>query len=83
MSIPVKLDTTECMALIRELSATELPQKVAQLLLGILQAPAEFCRIESGPTTRAGITLLLKPSNRLRDFAAAVRAGDFQRLVVE
>lgn len=66
-----------------EVDLAAAPQEVRQLALDLLDLESELVDIQSSPTPVAGVSVLLKPSQRLLDFAAAVRAGNLDWLSVE
>lgn len=61
----------------------EASQQVRELALDLLDLAPEFLNIQGGGASRAGMTILLEPSQWLRDFSAAVRAGDLDWLGVQ
>ena len=84
LMLEVRLDASAVMAVIEQLKLdlADAPLQVRKLALDLVDLPFELVGFEQGETTRAGVTVLLKPSQRLLDFAAAVRARDFDHLVV-
>ena len=57
--------------------------EIRKTFFNIFKTSSELVSLECGVATGAVILVLLKPSQRLLDLGAAVRAGDLNRLVVE
>ncbi len=83
--IELKADTSELSAfwdgLLADLS--DVPEEVREFFLNLGNLPAELVCFECGVTSGAVVTVLLKPSQRLVDFGAAIRARNFDFVFVE
>ncbi len=85
VAITLRAETGALQVFLKELEAdlAAAPQEVRQLALDLLDLASELADIQSSPTPGAGVAVLLKPSQWLLDFAAAVRAGNLDWLGVE
>ena len=83
--VVLQADTTDLAALIDQLKLdlADAPLQVRELALNLLDGASELVCLEQGPASGARVTVLLKPSQRLLDFASAVRARNFNFLGVE
>ena len=81
----LKADTSELSAFLDELLAdlSNVPDEVGELLLNFLKFSPELVSFECGVAAGAVVTILLKPSQRLIDLGLAIRAGNFDLLLVE
>jgi len=61
---------------------TDAPGEVRERALDFLNAPSELVSVESGIASGAMVPLLFKPSQRLLDLCAAVRARNFDGIIV-
>jgi hypothetical protein len=66
-----------------ERDLADAPLQVRELALGFIERAPELVCLEQGAATGAGVTVLLKPSQRLLDLVAAVRAGDLEFLAIK
>lgn len=84
-TIEIKADTTELNSYIDQLVANlaNAPQEVRQLALRFVDIPSELIRFECGAASGAGVTVLLKPSQRLLDLGTAIRTGNFDLFVIK
>lgn len=84
-TIDLAADTTELTRLIEELLSdlSDAPHEIRKLALDFLNLPFELVSFELGVTSGAVVTALLKPSQRLLDLRLAVRARDFDLLLVK
>ena len=80
--IEIELDATELNEFIGRLLA-DFPHEIGQLSLDLVDVPAELVCFEQGVATGAVLPILLKPSQRLLDLGAAIRARNFDLFVVK
>jgi hypothetical protein len=83
-SIEITLDSSAITAFLEELLAdlAEAPEGVRERALDLIKTPSELIGFEQGVATGAVVPLLLKPSQRLLDFRAAVRTSNFDLLSI-
>lgn len=83
--VQLMADTTVLVKVLEELEAglAEAPLEIRRLALDFIDGTPELIRVEQSAASWTGVACLLEPSQRLVDFAAAVRAGDFERLRIE
>lgn len=84
-SIEFTLDGSDLISFLEDLLAelSEAPDEIRQRALDFVQSLPELISFEQGVATGAIVPLLLKPSQRLLDFRAAIGTGDFDLLIVE
>ncbi len=80
--IKVELDATALNEFISQLLA-DFPHELGQLPLDLVDVPSELVCFEQGVASGAVLPILLKPSQRLLDLGAAIRARNFDLLVVK
>lgn len=82
--IMLKVDASALEECIQGLLADlpDAPYQVRMRALDFLDNFSELIIVESGITTGTDLPLLFKPSQRLLDFCAAVRARDFDNIAV-
>ncbi|MDT3708148.1 MAG: hypothetical protein ROZ09_15100 [Thiobacillus sp.] len=85
MTITVRADATELQALLSELGEAleAAPLHVRKLAFDLFDHASELVCVQDGVTEGAGITVLLEPSQLLRDLVAAMRAGDLEGLAIQ
>jgi len=84
--ITIHCDTNEIDAVLSELNLyiPKVPLKVRNLLLRLVDSPSELIRFEHSPApVGAGLTVFLKPTDRLLDLLTACRTGNFENLIVK
>jgi hypothetical protein len=81
----VRAEAAELIGMLNELSAAleAAPLHVRKLAFDLFDHASELVCVQDGVTEGAGITVLLEPSQLLRDLVAALRAGDLDGLVIQ
>jgi hypothetical protein len=84
-SIELTLDGSDLISFLEGLLAelSEAPEEIRQRALDFVQVLPELVSFEQGIATGTMVPLLLKPSQWLLDFRAAIRTGNFDLLIVE
>lgn len=65
-----------------ELHIANAPREVIDLFLHRFNAPGKIFRLETSAAPGARVAVTFKPTDGLLDFIGAMRAGEFQRLIV-
>lgn len=66
-----------------ELELVDAPLQVRELALDFIDGTSELCRVEQGVASGAVVPILLEPSQGVLDFLSAVRARDFDALLIK
>ena len=84
-SIELRADARGVLDLLADLNfdLANAPGEIRKLALDFSDLNPELVCFERGVASRAVLSVLLKPTQRLLDFAAAVRTGDFEKLLIE
>lgn len=80
----IKGDGSEILKTLSELESylPRLSRKGIIRLTNFLDNPTKVVRFENHPTAEGtGVVILVKPSDRLLNFLAAIRAGDFDNSI--
>lgn len=85
MAITVRAEAAELVGMLEELSAAleAAPLDVRKQAFDFFDHASELVCVGDSVTEGAGVTVLLEPSQRLRDLVAALRTGDLDGLGVQ
>ncbi len=84
-TIEIDCDVSELKHVLSEVKVylSYVPAEIVDLFFDICKGPGKLFSIEQSTASRTETLLVFKPAKRLLDFMSAVRAGDFERLIVE
>jgi hypothetical protein len=84
-TVSIKVNTDDVSVFINELMAdlANAPFEIEQFVLDFIDRGFEIVSVKDSVTSGTTVTVLLEPSQRLRDIGTAIRTGNFDHLLIE